>query len=165
MSACIAQRSLANRVSACVASIVFALAAHKAIAQVQPLQHDQAHAIATPQQSSIENVETLLRAEDLLQNNIQFTPASIDVSALKRKIVYPEAALQRNVRGRFELIVYIDKDGSVQSVNFVADRSDDNVMSAIIASACEVVKASKFTPAMLNNQPVSSAVRIPFSLL
>jgi TonB family protein len=157
-------RSLKTSVLATATSLIVALGAtHLASAQ-QAITPDQANALAK-NPSVIQNVESFVSAAELLQNEVNFTPASLDINALKRNVNYPEAALKNNVSGRFELIVYIGSNGSVNSVNFVAERSDDSAMNALIASACDAVKKSQFTPAMLNKKAISSAVRIPFNFI
>lgn len=153
-----ANRSLKNYVLTTATSFLLALSA-TATAFAQSSDQEQA-IVKSP--SVIQNVESFVSAAELLHNDVHFTPASLDINALKRSISYPAAA--RNVSGRFELIVYINSNGNVNSVNFVSDRSDDNAISAIIASACEAVKNSTFTPATLNHKAVNSAVRIPFTI-
>ncbi len=168
-------RSLKTKLLTSATSLVLALSASapalaQSAEQTNPAQANPAQATATQNAvlqtpSVIHNVESFISAAELLQHEVQFTPASIDINALKRSVIYPEAALKRNVSGKFELIVYVNSNGNVNSVNFVSDRTDDSGMNAIIASACEAVKKSTFTPATLNHKSISSAVRIPFNFV
>ena len=112
-----------------------------------------------------EATESFVSAAELVQNEVNFTPARVDVGAIKKSVQYPESALKNNVTGRFDLIIYVNNTGDVNTVNFVTDRPENNSMNAIIAAACEAVKKSRFTPATLNNKAISSTVRIPFSFI
>jgi outer membrane biosynthesis protein TonB len=109
--------------------------------------------------------ESFISAAELAQSDVQFTPASVDMSALKRAIRYPEGALKNSVSGHFDLIVYVSGAGEVTSVNFVAERANDEPLSAVISAACDAVKNSRFTSATLNGKAISSAVRIPFTVV
>lgn len=151
-------RSLKNIFLTATAIIVVALSASPSTF-AQSANHTQA---LVQNSSVVHNVESFVSSVELLQNEVQFTPASLDMNALKRSIAYPEAAIKRNVSGRFELIVYVNSNGNVNSVNFLTERADDSAMNALIASACEAVKKSTFTPAMLNHKAINSTVRIPF---
>ncbi len=126
----------------------------------------QANAQAnTSEKSTNEASESFVSAAELVQNEVNFTPARVDVAAIKKSVQYPESALKNNVTGRFDLIIYVNNAGDVNTVNFVTDRPENNSMNAIIAAACEAVKKSRFTPATLNNKAISSTVRIPFSFI
>jgi TonB family protein len=112
-----------------------------------------------------EAAESFVSASELVQNEVNFTPARADMAAIKKSVQYPESALKNSITGRFDLIVYLNKTGDINTINFVTDRPENNSMNAIIAAACEAVKKSRFTPATLNNKPISSSVRIPFSFI
>lgn len=112
-----------------------------------------------------EAAESFVSAAELVQNEVNFTPARVDIAAIKKSVEYPQSALKNNVTGRFDLIIYVNNVGDVNTVNFVTDRPENNSMNAIIAAACEAVKKSHFTPATLNNKAISSTVRIPFSFI
>lgn len=130
----------------------------------QTVAADQANAIVKGQ-TEIHNAEAFVSANELLQSNGSFIPASVDINALQRTIGYPAAALKNNVSGRFELIVYVGSNGAVNSVNFVTERSENPAMNAVIAAACDAVTKSHFTPASINKKAISSVVRIPFSFV
>jgi TonB family protein len=117
------------------------------------------------EKSTNEATESFVSAAELVQNEVNFTPARVDVAAIKKSVQYPESALKNNVTGRFDLIIYVNNTGDVNTVNFVTDRPENNSMNAIIAAACDAVKKSHFTPATLNNKAISSTVRIPFSFI
>lgn len=114
---------------------------------------------------SNETPESFVSAADLVQNEIAFTPARVDVAAIRKSVQYPDAALKTRETGRFDLIVYVSNNGEVNTVNFVTERPESNGMNAIIASACEAVKKARFTPATLNNKAINSTVRIPFNFV
>lgn len=155
-------RSFTTTVLTTATSVLLAFGATQT-ALAQQTANQEVAIVKNP--SVIQNVESFVSAGELLQQEVNFTPASLDINALKRNVNYPEAALKQNISGRFELIVYVGSNGAVTSVNFVTERPENNAMNAIIASACEAVKKSQFTPAMLNNKAISSAVRIPFSFV
>ncbi len=112
-----------------------------------------------------EAAESFVSASELLQNEVAFTPARVDIAAIKKSVQYPEAALKTRETGRFDIIVYVNNNGEVNTVNFVSERAESNNMNAMIAAACDAVKKARFTPAMLNNKAISSTVRIPFSFV
>jgi TonB family protein len=120
---------------------------------------------ANVSEKSNESAESFVSAAELVQNEVNFTPARVDIAAIKKSVEYPQSALKNNVTGRFDLIIYVNNAGDVNTVNFVTDRPENNSMNAIIAAACEAVKKSRFTPATLNNKAISSTVRIPFSFI
>jgi outer membrane biosynthesis protein TonB len=116
-------------------------------------------------QATQEESEPFMSVAELAQSDVQFTPASVDISALKRAIRYPEGALKNSIPGHFDLIVYVSDTGEVASVNFVAERANDESLSAVIFAACDAVKNTRFTSATLNGKAISSAVRIPFTVV
>ncbi len=120
---------------------------------------------ANVSEKSNEAAESFVSAAELVQNEVNFTPARVDIAALKKSVEYPQSALKNNITGRFDLIIYLNNAGDINTVNFVTDRPENNSMNAIIAAACEAVKKSRFTPATLNNKTISSTVRIPFSFV
>lgn len=119
----------------------------------------------TSQVNNNEASESFVSASELVQHEIAFTPARVDVVAIKKSIEYPETALKSRETGRFDLIVYVGNNGEVSTVNFVTERPESNNMNAIIAAACSAVQKAHFTPAMLNNKAISSTVRIPFNFV
>ena len=155
-------RSFTTTVLTTATSVLLAFGATQTVLAQQTANQEIA-IVKNP--SAIQNIESFVSADELLHQEIHCTPASLDINALKRTVSYPEAALKQHVSGRFELIVYVGSNGAVTSVNFVAERPEYTSMIAIIASACEAVKKSQFTPATLNNKAISSAVRIPFSFV
>lgn len=158
-------RSFTTTVLTTATSIFLALGTAQAQSSAtQTVVADQANAIVNSQ-TQIYNAESFVSTNELLQSDVTFTPASVDINALQRTIGYPVAALKNNISGRFELIVYVGSNGAVTSVNFVTERSENPAMNAIIAAACDAVTKSRFTPASINKKAVSSAVRIPFSFV
>lgn len=158
-------RSFTTTVLTTATSILLAFGTAQAQSSAtQTVAADQANAIVKGQ-TQIHNAEAFISANDPLQSNVDFIPASVDINALQHAIDYPAAALKNNVSGRFELIVYVGSNGAVNSVNFVTDRSENPAMNAIIAAACDAVTKSQFTPASINKKAISSAVRIPFSFV
>ncbi len=158
-------RSFTTTVLTTATSFLLALGTAQAQSSATPtVAEDQANAIVNGQ-TQIYNAESFVSANELLQSDVTFTPASVDINALQRMIGYPAAALKNNIFGRFELIVYVGSNGTVKSVNFVTDRSENPAMNTIIAAACDAVTKSRFTPASINKKAVSSAVRIPFSFV
>ncbi|TAE23535.1 MAG: energy transducer TonB [Candidatus Kapaibacterium sp.] len=115
--------------------------------------------------STSETAESFVSAAELLQNEVAFTPARVDMAAIKKSVQYPEVALKTRETGRFDIIVYVNNNGEVNTVNFVSERPESTSMNAMIAAACDAVKKARFTPAMLNNKAISSTVRIPFSFV
>ena len=158
-------RSFTTTVLTTATSFLLALGTAQAQSSATPtVAEDQANAIVNGQ-TQIYNAESFVSANELLQSDVTFTPASVDINALQRMIGYPAAALKNNIFGRFELIVYVGSNGTVKSGNFVTDRSENPAMNTIIAAACDAVTKSRFTPASINKKAVSSAVRIPFSFV
>lgn len=158
-------RSFTTTVLTTLTSFLLALGTAKAQTSPMPVAAtDQENAIVKGQ-TQIQNAESFVSAAELLQNEVNFIPASVDINALQRAVRYPITAMKNNVSGKFELIVYVGSNGAVNSVNFVTERSENVAMGAIIAAACDAVKKSQFTPASLNKRAISSAVRIPFSFV
>jgi TonB family protein len=148
--------SFANIVSAFAFAVVLSAGTAFAQATTSSNAAEKINADAT---------ESFVSAAELVQNEVNFTPARADIGAIKKSVQYPESAQKNNITGRFDLIIYVNNSGDVNTVNFVTDRPDNNSMNAIIAAACEAVKKSRFTPATLNNKAISSTVRIPFSFI
>lgn len=142
-----------------------ALALGFVLATVPALAQTSVPANETKALGSNEATESFVSAAELVQQDIAFTPARVDVSALKKSVQYPETALKARETGRFDLIVYVNNSGEVNTVNFVTDRPENNSMNAIIAAACDAVKKARFTPATLNNKAINSTVRIPFNFV
>ncbi len=82
-----------------------------------------------------------------------------DVVALKKALQYPQIALQRQIEGQFDILVYIGQDGRIVATNYeLADESKTFLMKDLISAATDAVSKYKFSP-----EYNGSAVRIPFS--
>jgi TonB family protein len=154
----------ATNVLALAVGVVFVSGA-SAFAQEQTVATTQPAAVGNKVATSVsaDAPESFVSASALVSNDIQFTPARVDVNAIRKNVQYPDGALKNKITGKFDLIVYIGSNGEVSTVNFVTERPDDSSMNAIIVSACDAVRKSHFAPATLNNKAISSAVRIPFN--
>ncbi len=70
---------------------------------------------------------------------------------------YPELALRAGLEGRVWVKIWVDKEGKAKQV--VVLKSDNEIFDA---SAVEAAKQFVFTPAYMNNGPVSVWVSVPF---
>jgi TonB family protein len=71
--------------------------------------------------------------------------------------VYPPEAIQGNITGAVELDVIIAKDGTVQSA---ASTSGQPLLAQ---AAIDSIKQWRFSPTMVNNQPVEIETAVPFT--
>lgn len=72
--------------------------------------------------------------------------------------VYPELALKAGIEGRVFVRIWVDKQGKPRQVEIV--RSDSDILNN---AAIEAAKQFVFTPACMNNGPVSVWVSFPFT--
>jgi TonB family protein len=71
--------------------------------------------------------------------------------------VYPPEAIQGNITGAVELDVIIAKDGTVQSASATSGQP------LLAQAAIDSVKQWRFSPTMVNNQPVEIETAVPFT--
>jgi TonB family protein len=101
------------------------------------------------------------RTQAQSQDNTQstFVPAKItNKYVLRSHLQYPPDALRQGKEGHVDVFVYLNADGTISSMNFSSDvQSAENEFAA---AAFDAVKKCRFTPALRNNTPVSSVVKI-----
>ncbi len=73
---------------------------------------------------------------------------------------YPEIARRANIEGTVLLKIWVDKEGKVHEVRIV--KSDSEIFNQ---AAIEAAKQYLFTPAIMNQNPVSVWVTIPFKFV
>lgn len=71
--------------------------------------------------------------------------------------VYPELARRIGIEGRVFVKLWVDKDGKPHQASVV--QSDEDMLNQ---SAIDAAMATKFSPAIMNNGPVSIWITIPF---
>jgi TonB family protein len=95
-----------------------------------------------------------------------FTPAQVDIAHLKKNLQYPVKTLAERTSGEINVMIYLDDKGEPVNVNFEAfPPLNSNQANELASAAFKAVKSCKFAPALRNNTPVSSAVRIPFKFI
>ena len=88
-----------------------------------------------------------------------FIPAKITNKYVLRSLLqYPQGALRQGKEGQVDVFVYLNADGTITSMNFSSDVQ--SVENEFAAAAFDAVKKCRFTPALRNNNPVSSVVKI-----
>lgn len=91
------------------------------------------------------------------------SPLRITWIAQKAKIVsqvsavYPPEAIQGNITGAVELDVIIAKDGTVQSASATSGQP------LLAQAAVDSIKQWRFSPTVVNNQPVEIETAVPFT--
>jgi protein TonB len=91
-----------------------------------------------------------------------YVPAKVDMVSLKKNLEYPAKAIAARLEGKITLVVYLNAQGEPVNVNFeINAQPNSNVANELAQAAFKAVKNCKFTPATRNNEPVSSAVKVP----
>jgi protein TonB len=72
--------------------------------------------------------------------------------------VYPPLALRAGIEGKVYVKIWVDRQGKVRQVEVV--KSDNDIFNE---AAIEAAKQFVFTPAYMNNGPVSVWVALPFT--
>ena len=84
-------------------------------------------------------------------------PQPLNVNDLRKEIGYPQAAIDKNIEGTVVARILIDKEGNYVKHAIV------NAIDPLLAGAVEPqLNKLKFKPAMLNGEPVSFWVNMPF---
>jgi protein TonB len=87
-----------------------------------------------------------------------FVPVEKEPVIIKRvEPKYPEMAIRAGLEGRVWVKIWVDKEGKVRQV--VVQKSDAEIFNE---PAVEAAKQFVFTPAYMNNGPVSVWVSVPF---
>lgn len=93
---------------------------------------------------------------------VEFATKSLgaeEFTAIKKLVKYPQAALQRESEGKFDLLAYIDGNGRLIAVNFqVANPDNAAAMKELIIAATNAVEKYRFS-----SDYNGSVIRIPFS--
>ena len=79
-----------------------------------------------------------------------------EFAALRKEIGYPQWAINKQIEGRFELIVYVSESGEVTMVNFDAGY-DTPSLSPLIAEVSQKIYAHRFS-----SEFAGQTLRIPF---
>ncbi len=80
------------------------------------------------------------------------------ISAIQKKIVYPEIAKRAGIEGKVYVRAFIDKAGNVVAADIIK-----GVGSGLNEAAVSAVKQTKFTPGKQAGKPVNVQVVIPIS--
>jgi TonB family protein len=81
-----------------------------------------------------------------------------DLGKLRQRVVYPKVARDNNLEGKVEVRVLIGKFGDIERVEVTS--SDYSVFEA---PAIKAIRETTFTPARLDNTPVSVWMTIPIT--
>lgn len=88
---------------------------------------------------------------------VEEMPAPIGgISAIQKKINYPEIAKRAGVEGRVFVKAFVDKNGNVQKVELIK-----GIGAGCDEEAMRAVKATKFKPGKQRGKPVPVQVSIP----
>ena len=99
----------------------------------------------------------LLNAAAQEKQNLDEQPEPIGgIEGIAKNIVYPEKAKQEKIQGMVMLKVEINEKGEVG--NIYIERGVDKLLDE---AAIKAVKATKFTPGILNGKKVKAEVLIP----
>lgn len=82
----------------------------------------------------------------------------VDLAELQKKIIYPEMAKRAGIEGKVTVRVLVGKDG--KPMKAVVQQSDSELLNK---AAVKAVMESVFTPAIQNQQPVTTWVSIPIN--
>jgi protein TonB len=115
------------------------------------------------------NIDDLNKPKEFTKEDIPsadaFIPVEkdpgVDMSDLKKKIVYPEMAKKAGIEGKVLIRVYVDKTGKPKKT--LIQQSDSQMLNQ---AAIDAVMKTVCTPAIQNGQPIGCWVTIPiqFSL-
>jgi len=143
--------------AAFVAGAAITTLAFSAIAQAQ-----QAQVAARNEQRSEQKNE---QYGDQPPTHHTFVPASVNIQELKKNL-QTSKVLPAALEGTFDVVVYLNSKGEIETLNYEAANMPQNeAANNVLRSALAAVRKTPFTPALRNDQPVSSAVKIPFKLL
>lgn len=124
---------------------------------------------ATAQEAAAQNEQqgekqgAIRREQTVTQNT--FVPASVNAQELKKN-VQTAKVLSAALEGTFEVVVYLNSKGEIETLNYEAVNLPQNeAANSVLRSALAAVRKTPFTPALRNNEPVSSAVKIPFKFV
>ena len=113
-------------------------------------------------EKSVETTVTpaIMRSSEVAENTQStYVPARIsNKSDLRKHLEYPKDALAVHKEGQVVVVVYLNAEGEIMTMNY-----EDNALTndnAFAAAAFEAVKKCSFTPALRNNKPVNSIVKI-----
>lgn len=78
------------------------------------------------------------------------------ISAIQRKVNYPEIAKREGIQGRVFVKALVNKDGIVVETDIIR-----GIEGGCNEAAMSAVKATEFSPARLNGEPVNAQVIVP----
>jgi outer membrane biosynthesis protein TonB len=116
---------------------------------------------STIDKPTVDNPTIILPSIDrsLVDDMPEVMMAPSDMAELKRLMRYPTQGLNMQQEGRFDVIAYIDNDGTIKAVNFeLKGNSTSENMRYLIIAALETVSKYRF-----NEAYNGMAVRIPFN--
>ena len=99
--------------------------------------------------------------EPFITINVDDTPMPVGgMAALAQNIKYPEKAKIDGIEGKVFIKALIDENGNVYKTTVIKGVSPE-----LDEAASESIKRTKFTPGMLKDKPVKTAVTIPVSFV
>jgi outer membrane biosynthesis protein TonB len=82
-----------------------------------------------------------------------------EVAALRKAIRYPQWAIDQQIAGKFDLLVYVNEFGEVTSVTF-DEPAGNNKLRLIIAEVSQKVSKHRFS-----SEYAGQTLRIPFRFI
>ncbi len=90
-----------------------------------------------------------------------YIPARINNKAdLHKNLEYPKDALAAQKEGQVIVVVYLNAEGQIMTINYEGNALTNDNDNVFAAAAFEAVKKCSFSPALRNNKPVNSIVKI-----
>jgi TonB family protein len=148
--------------------LVVALAIpQRSIAQEQSKTNDAVAAIIVEKSVETTAAPTTIRSAEIVENTqSSYVQARINnKSELRRHLEYPKEALKAHKEGQVAVIVYLNAEGEIMTMNYESNAQANDPDNVFAAAAFEAVKKCSFTPALRNNKPVNSIVKIQVSFV